>query len=133
MTNKVRAVCLRVVALLFLIAAVVMLTAVAREVEARGGPPLLTLREKIEIALECNLDMQVAREEIPAARERQKEAETAFLPSLSGKYSYRVSVRSPMLSLRAEKSMLLTRTSTVSPAPSNSPCLPDLPSCPITR
>jgi len=89
MRNKARAVCLRVVALFFLVAAVVMLTAVSPEVEAQGGPPLLTLKQSIQIALERNFDMLVAREEIQAARERQKEAVTGFLPSLKGKYSYR--------------------------------------------
>jgi len=89
MRNKARGVCLRVVALFFLVAAVVMLTAASPEVEAQGGPPLLTLKQSIQIALERNFDMLVAREEIQAARERQKEARTGFLPSLSGKYSYR--------------------------------------------
>jgi outer membrane protein len=89
MRKKVRAVCLRAVRLFFLVAAVVMHTAVTPEAGVQGGPPLLTLRQSIEIALECNLDMQVARKEIVAARERQKEAKTAFLPSLSGTYSYR--------------------------------------------
>ena len=87
MRNKVRAVCLRVVALFFLVAAVVMLTAVALGAEA--VPSSLTLKQSIEIALEHNLGMQVAKEEIQAARERQNEARTGFLPSLSGEYSYR--------------------------------------------
>ena len=89
MGNKTRAVCLRVVELFFLVAAVVMLTAVASEAEAQGGPPLLTLKQSIEIALERNFDMQLAREEIHAAQERRKEAGTGFLPSFSGRYSYR--------------------------------------------
>jgi outer membrane protein len=87
MRNRVRAAWLREVALFFLVAAVVMLTAVAAYAEA--APSLLTLKQSIEIALERNLDMLVAREEIQAARERQKEARTGFLPSLSGQYSYR--------------------------------------------
>ena len=89
MRNRVEAAWLCVVALIFFVAAVVMLTAVAREAEARGEAPLLTLKQSIEIALEHNLDIRVAREEIQAARDRHKEARTAFLPSLSGKYSYR--------------------------------------------
>lgn len=87
MRNKAGEVCLRVVALFFLVAAVVMLTVVAPEAE--GVQSLLTLKESIEIALEHNPGMLLAREEIEAARERQKEARTGFLPSLSGKYSYR--------------------------------------------
>ena len=87
MRNKVKAAWLRDVALFFLAAAVVMLTVVAPE--ARAAPSLLTLKQSIEMALERNLDMQVALEEIQAARERQKEARTGFLPSLSGQYSYR--------------------------------------------
>ncbi len=87
MRNKVKGACLRLVALFFLVAAVIVLTAVASE--AQEPQSLLTLKQSIEIALEHNLDMQMAREEIHAARELQKEAMTGFLPSLSGKYSYR--------------------------------------------
>ncbi len=87
MRDKVKAVWLRVVALFFVVAAVVMLTPVAPQAE--GSPSLLTLKQSIEMALEHNLNIQVAREEIQAARERQKEARTGFLPSLSGRYSYR--------------------------------------------
>ncbi|MBW1795677.1 MAG: TolC family protein [Deltaproteobacteria bacterium] len=87
MRNKVKAVWLRVVALFFVVAGVVMLTPVAPQAE--GSPSLLTLKQSIEMALEHNLDMKVAREEIQAAQERQKEARTGFLPSLSGKYGYR--------------------------------------------
>ena len=87
MRNKVKAAWLRVVALFFLVAGLVMLTAAAMEAEA--APSLLTLKQSIEMALERNIDIQVAREEIEAARERRKEARTGFLPSLSGKYGYR--------------------------------------------
>ena len=92
MRNKVRGVCLCLVALFFLVAAIVVRTAMASEAQeaqkAKEPQPLLTLKQSIEIALEHNLDMQMAREEIHAARERRKEAMTGFLPSLSGKYSY---------------------------------------------
>ena len=87
MRNKVKAAWLRAVVLFFLVAAVVMLTGVAPEAE--GAPSLLSLKQSIEMALEHNLDIQVARDEIQAARERQKEARTGFLPSISGRYSYR--------------------------------------------
>lgn len=93
MKNRVRAVLLRVVALLPVVAAIVMLSAVP--VEAQGTPPLLTLKESIEMALERNLDMKLAREEVQAARERRKEARTGLLPSLSGTYSYRRLSESP--------------------------------------
>ncbi|HID31698.1 MAG TPA: TolC family protein [Desulfobacterales bacterium] len=87
MKNRVRVVRLRIVALILVVAAVVMLNAV--QVKAQGSPPLLTLKESVKIALERNLDMKRAFEEVQAARERQKEARTGFLPSLSGSYSYR--------------------------------------------
>ena len=87
MKSTVRAVLLCIVALLSVVAAIVMLSAVP--LEAQGTPPLLTLKESIEMALERNLDMKLAREEVQAARERRKEARTGFLPSLSGTYSYR--------------------------------------------
>ena len=101
MRDKVKAVWLRVVALFFVVAAVVMLTPVAPQAE--GSPSLLTLKQSIEMALEHNLDIQVAREEIQAARERQKEARTGFLPSLSGRYSYRRLGEVPYVVLRARE------------------------------
>ena len=88
MRNKMRASWLRVFALFFFVAAVVMVVAVARQAVAQEGAPLLTLKESIEMGLERNPGMQVAREEIEAARERHKEARTGFLPSLSARYSY---------------------------------------------
>lgn len=101
MRDKVKAVWLRVVALFFVVAAVVMLTPVAPQAE--GSPSLLTLKQSIEMALEHNLNIQVAREEIQAARERQKEARTGFLPSLSGRYSYRRLGEVPYVVLRARE------------------------------
>lgn len=88
MRNIGRAVWLRAFGLFFPIAALVMLTAVALEAETEAEAPVLTLIESIEIAFERNLDIHVAREEIDAAQERQKEARTGFLPSLSAEYSY---------------------------------------------
>ena len=89
MRNGAKAAWLCVVALFFFVAAVVILPTVARAAEAREGAPWLTLKQSIEIALEHNLDIRVAREEIRAAQERREEAKTGFLPSLSGRYSYR--------------------------------------------
>ena len=50
---------------------------------------LLTLKESIQLALERNLGVQVAKEEITFARERRKEARTGFLPKFLADYSYR--------------------------------------------
>lgn len=89
MSNKAIAALLCGAALLFLVSTVMVSTAWAEEAEDQGGPLRLTLNRAIEMALARNLDMKVAQEEIVAAQERQKEARTGFLPSLSGKYSYR--------------------------------------------
>jgi outer membrane protein len=80
----IRAAWLRLVALFFLVAALALPTA-----EAQGEAPLLTLKQSIEMALQRNLDIRVAREEIEAALERQNEARTGFLPTLRGKYTSR--------------------------------------------
>ena len=87
MKNRIEVVRLRIVALILVVAAVVMLNAVP--VKAKGSPPLLTLKESVKIALERNLDVKRAFEEVQAARQRHREARTGFLPSLSGSYSYR--------------------------------------------
>jgi len=50
---------------------------------------ILTLKESIQLALDRNLSVQVAKEEVTYARERQKEARTGFLPTFSANYSYR--------------------------------------------
>jgi outer membrane protein len=50
---------------------------------------LLTLKESIQLALERNLEVQVAKEEVTFARERRKEARTGFLPKFQADYSYR--------------------------------------------
>jgi outer membrane protein len=89
MSNKAIAALFCGAALLFLVSTVMVSTAWAEEAEDRGGPLRLTLNRAIEMALEYNLDMKVAQEEIVAAQERQKEEKTGFLPSLSGRYSYR--------------------------------------------
>ena len=89
MRSKVRVVWLHSFVVVFFVAAVVMLTAVGLEAETGEKVPLLTVVESIQIALERNLDMQVAQEEVQAALHRQKEATTSFLPSLRAEYSYR--------------------------------------------
>jgi outer membrane protein len=50
---------------------------------------ILTLKESIQLALDRNLEVQLAKEEITFARERRKEARTGFLPKFSADYSYR--------------------------------------------
>jgi len=50
---------------------------------------LLTLKESIQLALERNLNVQVAKEEVTFARERRKEARTGFLPKFMADYRYR--------------------------------------------
>ena len=89
MRSKERVVWVRPFMVFFFVAAVLMLTAVELEAETGEKAPLLTVEESIQIALERNFDIQVAREEVQAALHRQKEATTAFLPSLKGEYSYR--------------------------------------------
>ncbi len=55
---------------------------------AQETVPVLTLKQSIEIALERNLDVKVAEEEIAAAREQEKQALTNFLPKFSVEYGY---------------------------------------------
>jgi len=89
MSNKATVALLCGAALLFLGFTVMVPTTWAEDAEDQQGPLRLTLDRAIEMALAYNLDMKVAQEDIEAARERQKGARTEFLPSLSGKYSYR--------------------------------------------
>src|SRR5512139_1232966 len=51
--------------------------------------PVITLQDAIRLALERNLDVQLSREEIDFAWNRQNEARTGFLPKLSAEYGYR--------------------------------------------
>jgi len=50
---------------------------------------LITLPDAIRLAVERNLDIQLAREEVDFARQRQNEARTGFLPKLTTEYGYR--------------------------------------------
>lgn len=56
---------------------------------ADEGPPVLTLDESIRIALEQNLQIRSAQEELRGARAARQEAFTSFLPSFSTTYGYR--------------------------------------------
>jgi outer membrane protein len=59
-----------------------------QKTHAQEKTPVLTLNQSIEIALERNLDVLVAKEEIEAARQQQKGAKTNFLPKFSLEYGY---------------------------------------------
>lgn len=70
---------------------------------AREEQPPMTLEQAIEMALERNLRVLAAEEEVTAARERRKESITGFLPSFSGQYSYRRPSEVPFAVIRGEK------------------------------
>ena len=56
---------------------------------AQETPPVLSLKQSMEIALERNLGIRIAVEEIEVSREQSKEAITEFLPQISADYEYR--------------------------------------------
>jgi len=60
-----------------------------QELPAQQKGHLLTLEETIQMALERNLEVQLAKEEVSFAREQNKEARTGFLPKFITEYSYR--------------------------------------------
>jgi outer membrane protein len=60
-----------------------------QELLAQQKGQLLTLEETIQMALERNLEVQLAKEEVSFAREQNKEARTGFLPKFITEYSYR--------------------------------------------
>jgi outer membrane protein len=103
MSHHLIAASLRDAALVFLVSAVMLATAGAEEAEGQGGPLRLTLKQAVQMALEQNLDMKVAQEEIVAAQERQKEARTGFLPALSGRYSYRRPSEVPYIAIPGDQ------------------------------
>ena len=65
------------------------LTILPRGAWCQAEGPVITLQDAIRLALERNLDVQLAREEIDFARNRQNEAGTGFLPKVKADYSYR--------------------------------------------
>jgi outer membrane protein len=67
---------------------IVLLGLLPKKTSAQTTTPVLTLKQSIEIALERNLDVKVAEEEIAAAREQEKQALTNFLPKFSVDYGY---------------------------------------------
>ena len=87
--NKRTAARLRIIGFSLIVGAIGMLSAVVHDCSSKEESPLLTLKQSIEIALERNLTIKVARHEIRAAQEQKKGAKTGFLPSLSAEYTYR--------------------------------------------
>jgi outer membrane protein len=67
----------------------IALTLMAQQAPAQEKEQVLTLEESIQLALERNLEVQIAQEEIRFARQGKKRATTGFLPKLSADYQYR--------------------------------------------
>ena len=67
----------------------ITLSLLPQQTPAQEKEPVLTLEESIQLALERNLEVQVAKEEILFAREGKNRARTGFLPRLSADYEYR--------------------------------------------
>ena len=67
----------------------IALSLLPQQTPAQEKEPVLTLEESIQLALERNLEVQVAKEEILFAREGKNRARTGFLPRLSAGYEYR--------------------------------------------
>ena len=68
---------------------IVVLGLLPQKLPAQEKGQLLTLKESIQLALERNLAMQQAKEEVRFAQEQKKEARTGFLPKFIAEYSYR--------------------------------------------
>ena len=67
----------------------IALSLLPQQTPAQEKEPVLTREESIQLALERNLEVQVAKEEILFAREGKNRARTGFLPRLSADYEYR--------------------------------------------
>ena len=67
----------------------ITLTLLPQQSPAQENEPVLTLEESIQLALQRNLEVQVAKEEIQYARYGKNRARTGFLPKLSAQYDYR--------------------------------------------
>ena len=64
-------------------------TSAQQQMPIQPTAPVLTLEESIQLALDRNLEVQVAKEEVGFALERKNEARTSFLPKFSVDYTYR--------------------------------------------
>ena len=67
----------------------ITLSLLPQQTPAQEKEPVLTLEESIQLALERNLEVQVAKEEIQFARQGKNRARTGFLPKLTAQYDYR--------------------------------------------
>jgi len=67
----------------------ITLSLLPQQTSAQEKEPFLTLEESIHLALERNLEVQVAKEEIRFALEGKNRATTGFLPKLTAQYDYR--------------------------------------------
>ncbi len=67
----------------------IALSLLPQQTPAQEKEPVLTLEESIQLALEHNLDVRVAKEEIQFARQGKNRARTGFLPKLTAQYGYR--------------------------------------------
>jgi len=64
-------------------------TSAQQQMPTQPTPPVLTLEESIQLALDRNLEVQLAKEEVRFALEQKNEARTGFLPKFSVDYRYR--------------------------------------------
>lgn len=67
----------------------ITLSLLPQQTPAQEKEPVLTLEESIQLALERNLEVRVAKEEIQFARQGKNRARTGFLPKLTAQYDYR--------------------------------------------
>ena len=67
----------------------ITLSLLPQQTPAQEKEPVLTLEESIQLALERNLEVRVAKEEIQFARQGKNRARTGFLPKLTAQYAYR--------------------------------------------
>jgi outer membrane protein len=67
----------------------ITLSLMPQQLPAQEKELVLTLEQSIQLALERNLEVQIAQEEIRFAAQGKKRARTGFLPKLSTEYSYR--------------------------------------------
>jgi outer membrane protein len=67
----------------------ITLSLLPQQAPAQKKEPVLTLEESIQLALERNMEVQVAKEEIRFAAQGKNKARTGFLPKLTAQYDYR--------------------------------------------
>ena len=72
----------------WIIGSILIMVFYGGSVLAQTTQEVLTLEESIKIALERNLQLHSAKEEIVGSEFRRREAFTNFLPTWGGQYSY---------------------------------------------